>query len=295
MRVMLVFFALFLSLIASSCSTLEQSPKYDNETISNESASSIIQNDAASQNSLSQQSNSITKSIIVHESLPEFILELRGESDIFTELSIINSSTGLEVYQDHIEDEMWGIRKDIFTVECIDMDFDDYQDIEIFAGYNGLWKKHIIYIFWDKATSTFIDDNYGLGMLGNPSFDTEQKLVRSMVRGSAVDHWFYKHRYINGELLTIEEISFNYFNVNWLDNYGAEKLKTLEPLYDGDRTDFIHYIEKQLDDETMEMIIVENKYTLGNKDGDVLAVYTLNSEVGLLLMQYDKYKYNELN
>ena len=185
--------------------------------------------------------------VSVHESLPEFILQLRGDGDDFTELSIVNSSTGAVVYQDYFNiEDIWGIRKDIFAVELIDMDFDGYQDIEIFTGYGGNWKKDYIYIMWDPDGSTFVGDIYGLGGLGLPTFDAEQQLVHSMERASANDHWFYTHQYMNGELVTIEEEALNGVQGLYHDYLTRGKIKMLEPLYDEDHTAFIQYIRKKL-------------------------------------------------
>ncbi len=227
--------------------------------------------------------------VSVHESLPEFILQLRGEGDDFTELSIVNSSTGAVVYQDYFNiEDMWGIRKDVFAVELIDMDFDGYQDIQIFTGYGGNWKNDYIYIMWSADEASFVGDIYGLSSLGLPTFDVEQRLVHSIQRASAADHWFYAHQYINGELVTIEEISDNCVWDHWLDDSAKEQIKILEPLYETDST-FMHFTKKQLDENTMELVIVEEKYVLFTDQVEA-AEYSSDSEMGLLLAGYEKYR-----
>jgi hypothetical protein len=240
------------------------------------------------------ESDTWEQAFSVHENLPEFILQLRGEEtqDVFTALSIKNASTGAVVYQDDFryDDGLWGIRKDIFSVETVDMDFDGYRDIQIFAGYNGTWRKYTIFILWDSATSAFVGDVYSLGALGNPSFDAESKLVHSMERASAVDHWFFTHEYIDGKLVTTKEESFNRVRENDLEDSIVERLKELEPLYDGDETGFILHRTKQLDDKVKELTITEEKYTLNNRNGEELAEYTLDSEIGMILASSDRYR-----
>lgn len=121
---------------------------------------------------------------------------------------------------------MWGIRKDLFFVEIQDMDFDGYQDIAIFTGYGRNWKKDCIYIMWNPDEATFVGDIYGLSALGLPTFDANTKLVHSIQRASADDHWSYKHQHIDGELVTIEEVADNLvWNLCYIEKNNWMKLQ----------------------------------------------------------------------
>jgi hypothetical protein len=230
------------------------------------------------------------QTISIHESLPEFALQLRGtdNQDVFTELSIVDFSTGEVIYEEQLDSDEYGIHRERFEIEIIDMDFDSYQDIEVFTGYGGNWEKDYIYIMWDPDLGSFIGDIYGLSGLGLPTFDAEQKLVCSMNRTSAADHWFYKHQYIKGELVTIEEVSDNCVWDYWLDDSVKEQIRALELLYEQDST-FTHYTKKQLDKNAMELVIVEDKYVLFS-DKNKVAEYPPDSEIGLLLAGCERYR-----
>jgi hypothetical protein len=214
--------------------------------------------------------------------MPDFMLRLHGGQSFFTKLFIVDSTTGAIAYEADFSDT-GGILKNSFTVEMKDMDFDGYQDIEIYTGYAGNWKKDYKYIMWSPSKSSFAGDVYNLAGLGLPTFDTKQELVHSMSRVSAADHWFYTHKYMDGELVVVEEVSDNCVWDYWLDDMAINKLAELEPLY-AEGGAFMHYTKKRLDEETMGLVVVEEKFTL-LIDGNKVAEYLPGSEIGLLLAE----------
>lgn len=218
-----------------------------------------------------------------------------GHDDFISDLHIVNTETNESVGDFCLIDYMvfWDVPKGIpdeyYEIELIDVDFDGYKDIRIFAGFNGLWRKDYIYFIWDPDTGKFTGDKYGLRDLGLPGFDAEKQLVHSMVRASAADHWFYTHRYIGGELVTIEEVSINCVWENWLDDSAWEKVKAIEPLYDPDTTTFMHFMIEQLDFERSVMVVGENKFQLYDtsrmREETLLVEYDFDSELGLLFRE----------
>lgn len=221
-------------------------------------------------------------SISVHESLPIFILQLHGEGDVFTGLSIIDSSAGTVVYEIDLT-ETGGILKERFMVEAIDMDFDGYRDIDIFTGSGGTWKQNHLYIMWSPETGNFTGDIHNLASLGLPKFDADKKLVYSMQRGSAIDHWDYMHKYIDGVLTVIEETATN--NVWLRTNEQKEQVRAVIPIYDESHT-LIHYYRKALDESTMQLQTVEEAFRLYiPNEWELIAEYDGDSEVGRVLKE----------
>jgi len=213
-------------------------------------------------------------------------------TNLISDLQIIdtqtNQSIGAFCLIDYVlfEDVQKGIPDEYYEIELIDVDFDGYKDVRIFAGPNGNWRKDYLYFIWDQDSGKFADDKYGLCGLGLPGFDEEKQLIHSMVRASAADHWYYTHQYVEGHLVTIEEISDNCVWENWLDDSAWEKVKAIEPLYDANTTIFMHFMIEQLDFERSEMAIVENKFQLYRRgEGTLLAEYNFGSELGLLFRE----------
>ena len=234
----------------------------------------------------------------IHENMPPFLFRAYcqdKEPEFVSELYIINAETNEPISDFCLIDYMvgWdvplGVPAKYFTIDFIDVNFDGYKDINILAGPNGNWDQHHIYFVWDSDSGRFIDDPYGLIDLGLPTFDEENQLVHSMRRASAADHWFYTHRYVDGDLITIEEVSLNLVWNSYLDELTNEKIKAIEPLYDPPATVFQHFMIEQLDFDILEMVIVENKFILygvnhmGERDS--LAEYGFDSELGLLLRE----------
>ena len=236
-----------------------------------------------------------------NQNMPPLMLKTYYNSkneSLLTDLHIINTATKQSVgdfsfanYADSWPDTQ-GVSHTVYQINFIDVNFDSYTDIQIFAGPDGTWNQHYLYFIWDSATGRFIDDPYGLSALGLPHFDTVREVVMSMQRASAGDHWAYTHRYSNNQLVMVQEEARN---LVWgLENDDATKqqLAALEPLYDGHRTAFILYTKKQPNTTTGELITTERKYILIDKaTGDEYAEYTPDSAVGLLLEPYETSSY----
>lgn len=245
--------------------------------------SSVPRSDMSVQSS--DSSNLWERNVTVHRDLPEFTVRLVGEGDRFTELEIINTDTGTVVYEDSFLVEPNQIYKGIFELQMVDVDFDGYKDIEIFGCYNGTWRKGYTYIIWDAGAGAFVRDSYGLEGLGLPGFDAENQLVYSFSRSSALDHWYYTHRYIDGVLTVVKAVAENGVWDNKLDQQAREQIKAMEPLYE-EGTVFMRVTTRELDDATMELVQVEEKYILINVDGATLGEYTADSQLGVLLAEY---------
>ncbi len=288
MRVLMIVVMVFSCLVITACSVIAQSSETDNGASCDESPSLVNENKINSLDSPLPESDFWEQSICVHESLPEFILQLCGDGGVFTDLSIVDpSGQAMLVYKFDI-DNAWGIRKDLFSVEIQDMDFDGYQDIAIFTGYGRNWKKDYIYIMWSSDEANFVGDIYGLSNLGLPTFDADTKLVHSMQRASAGDHWSYKHQYIDGELVTKEEVADNLVWDLSKDEITQKQIAALEPLYNEEFSNFVLYQKKQLNTDSGEMVVVDRKYILYHKlDYDKTMEYSPDSEIGMLLEQYE--------
>ena len=232
----------------------------------------------------------------IRDDMPPFVVKAycrEDNKDFISDLQIIDRETGRSVGEFCLIDYMgnWDIPKGVpvqyFKIEWIDVDFDGYKDIQIFVCSNGTWNEDYIYFVWDVDTSTFIDDQYGLASLGLPVFDEEKQLVYSMRRGSACDHWYYTYKYIDGVLVAIEEVSDNRLWDYMLDDSIKQKIKAIEPLYDADTTTFSHLMINQLDFDTLEMVVVENKFKLYDisRMGEraLLTEHDVNSDLGFLL------------
>ncbi|WRS27185.1 hypothetical protein U6B65_12755 [Oscillospiraceae bacterium MB08-C2-2] len=286
-HLLFIIVTITLSLLSAACSGAENPPANTMESDYPQSISIPAEPNTDFQSSSQPEPNLWEHPISIREGMPVFTLQLRGEQDIFTQLSVINTSTGAIAYQMELDESNW-IHKDRFVVGTIDMDFDGYPDIDIETGFGGNWKKYHIYLMWDPGAANFVGDIYGLAGLGLPSFDGEKKIVSSMARASASDHWYYKHRYIDGQLVTIEEEALNGVRDLYNDNLAKEQIKTLEPLYDEERTDFIQSVRKQLDEETMKTVVTEVKFLLLDiSEVKILAEYAPDSTIGLLLVQYE--------
>lgn len=181
-------------------------------------------------------------------------------------------------------DDWRGISKEIFDIELIDVDFDGNKDIKIYGGDNGNWNKFYFYVVWNADTGNFADDPYNLDSLGLPSFDEEKQLIYSMERGSAADHWYYTHKYIDGVLTLIEEVADNAVWEYSLDDSLIETLKEIVPLFDSSGITLTHWVKKQLDTDIMDMVVVEEKYVL-YKDGNLFEEYDIDSVIGMKLSQ----------
>lgn len=284
MCLLFILLATALCFLHSACATTEQPSAYKTEPNGDPQVLSQPEPDSQVQH---VGLEAWEQSISIHGSLPDYKLRLYGDDDVFTDLSIVDPSTGAVVYEDHFDPGIYAIAKEQFTVEIIDMDFDGYQDIDIFTGFGGNWKQNHIYIMWNPDTESFVGDAYGLAALGLPKFDADNKLVYSMDRASAADHWYYTHQYIEGELVTIEEVSDNCVWKNWLHDSTKEQIKALEPLYEESST-FMHFTKKQLDESTMKLVVAEEKYVLFTGNVEV-AEYAPGSEMGLLLRSCERY------
>jgi len=168
----------------------------------------------------------------------------------------------------------------------IDVNFDEYKDMEIFAGL-GTWNSARIYFIWDPVAHTFVYDPHGLSKLGLPRFDAETQLIRSMQRSGAARHWYYTHQFIDGQLVTIEEISR--IGLITIDPDGPfhERIVALEPLYTWENSALMHYKIQRRDLDTMEMVVIKNVFRLYPRlDYAVKIVeHDYDSELGLVIRE----------
>jgi hypothetical protein len=246
----------------------------------------------------------------VKDDMPFFMFRASGEYKQYTEpprsnreplpyitdLEIINAETNAIVNHfnyDYLEArmELLGIPEDNYQIELIDMNFDGWKDVRIFVVPNGTWNKSYLYYIWDAENALFIEDPYHLGSLALPMFDEDTQLVHSSGKDSSADHWFYTHKYINGDLVLTEEVTDNrLWKLHELDETAALKIRVLEPLFDAEKTFFQHYVKRQLDMDTMEMLIIEDEYRLYPSEYDdyiPIAEHDYESELGVLLRAYE--------
>jgi len=225
----------------------------------------------------------------INDSLSDFTFQgigyLEDENYKFQELIIINSETGQVINSFYLPNyTLFGelISGENLVIDFIDMNFDGYKDLRIFDRANGNWNLHYIYFLWDNDINAFVIDGQ-LGSLGLPRFDEEKQLIYSMARGSAADHWYYTHKYIDGVLTLIEEISNNAVR---FENEINEKLAANIPiLSEYQFWSFQLFIRYELNYDTLEMTAVERKYYLYIRNENELewafiTEYEVDSEIG---------------
>jgi hypothetical protein len=219
--------------------------------------------------------------------IPDMIFkEMRNKinGDIcITELVIINSETKEVINKINLPDyTLFGDPPagEKLDIEFIDVNFDGYNDIIIFDCPNGNWNIHYMYFLWDKNKNMFVPDTHGLSDLGLPRFDEEKQLVYSMSRSSAVDHNYYTHKYINGILTVIENISEG--GVYFKDNVTDEQLASIVPIISKYPSyTFLYNVTNKLNFNTSKMEIVESKYLLYvPNDWTLIGEYYADSETG---------------
>jgi len=228
---------------------------------------------------------------IIHEDIPKLFFREMGnykDGEIFiTELVIINSETKEAINRinllDYTLDGDPPAAGDKLDIDFIDVNFDGYNDLKIFDRPSGNWNEHYLYFLWDMRKNMYVPDTQGLSDLGLPRFDEEKQLVYSMSRGSAVEHNFYTHKYINGILTLIEEISET-ADISFKDNVTDEQLASIVPILSKyPQYSFTYTVTKKLNNKTSKMETVESKYLLSVLNDDewtVIDEYDAGSSIG---------------
>jgi hypothetical protein len=228
----------------------------------------------------------------IHPNVPDLFFREMGnkkDGEIFiTELVIINYETKEVINKINLLDYTLDgdpIAGDKLNIEFIDVNFDGYNDIEIYDCPSGNWWEHYLYFLWDNSKKMYVPDTQGLGDLGLPRFDEEKQLVFSMNRSGAVRHWFYTHKYIEGILTVIEEVAET--DVSFNDDVTDEQLASIIPiLSEYPSYDFLYQIIKKINYTTSEMEIVESKYLLyvlydyDLADWKLIGEYDADSNIG---------------
>jgi hypothetical protein len=106
-----------------------------------------------------------------------------------------------------------------------------------------------------------------------------------MNRSGAARHWFYTHKYIEGILTVIEEVSET--DVSFNDGVTDEQLASILPvLSEYPSYDFLYQIIKKINYTTSEMEIVKSKYLLyvlydyDLADWKLIGEYDADSNIG---------------
>lgn len=184
-----------------------------------------------------------------------------------------------------------GIPGDYYKIEFIDVDFDGDRDIQIYAAPNGTLYAHYIYFIWDSDKNCFIKDPYNLADLRMPEFDLEKHLVYETVIARHDYSWHYAYQYIGDDLIVVESISNTMVEDHAWNASLISKIQAIEPLYAYRHTYFQHHMVKRRDMQTMELILLENKYRLYTHDHfddyTPLAEYEYCSDIGLILRNHD--------
>jgi hypothetical protein len=227
----------------------------------------------------------------IHQDIPNLFFQEMGnykDGDIFiTELDIINSETKEAINRINLLDYTLDgdpIAGDKLEIDFIDVNFDGYNDLKIFDCPMGNWNLHYIYFLWDNSKKMYVPDTQGLSDLGLPGFDEEKQLVLSMSRGSAVDHTFYTHKYINGILTLIEEVAET--DVSFKDDVTEDQLVSIVPILSKySEYSFTYSVTQRLNDKTSKMETVESKYFLFVQNGDdndwtIIDEFNVNSDIG---------------
>jgi hypothetical protein len=229
---------------------------------------------------------------IIREDIPELLFREMGhikDGEIFiTELVIINSEKKEVINRINLLDYTWSgdppAAGDKLDIEFIDVNFDGYNDLKIFDCPGGNWRLHYLYFLWDKSKNMYVPDTQGLSDLGLPNFDEEKQLVFSMDRSSAVDHSYYTHKYINGVLTVIEDISET--DVTFKDNVTEEQLTSIVPILSKYLSyTFLYNVTNKLNYNNSKMETVESKYLLyvpndDDNDWTIIDEYDADSDIG---------------
>ena len=228
---------------------------------------------------------------IIHEDIPELLFREMGnikDGEIFiTELVIINSEKKEVINRINLLDyTLFGdpIADDKLDIEFIDVNFDGYNDIKIFDPSSvNYWNEHHLYFLWDKSRNMYVPDTQGLSDLGLPRFDEEEQLVYSMDKNGASNRNFYTHKYINGILTVIEDVSET-VDVSFKDNVTDEQLASIVPILSKYPSySFTYVVTKRLNYKTSKMETVESKYCLSvltDDDWTIIDEYDASSNIG---------------
>jgi len=227
----------------------------------------------------------------IHQNVPDLLFREMGnikDGEIFiTELVIINSKTKEAINRINLLNYTLDgdpIAGDKLDIEFIDVNFDGYNDLKIFDRPYGNWREHYLYFLWDKGKNMYVPDTQELSELGLPRFDEEKQLIYSMGKGSAVDHYYSTHKYINGILTLIEDISET--DISFKDNVTDEQLASIVPVLSKYPSySFLYNVTKKLNPKTSKMETVESKYILfvpneDDNDWKIIEEYDAQSAVG---------------
>ncbi len=167
-------------------------------------------------------------------------------------------------------------------IDFIDVNFDGYNDLKIF-DCNANWYEHNLYFLWDMGKNMYVSDTQGLSDLGLPRFDEEEQVVYSMDKSGAGNRNFYTHKYINGILTVIEDVS-EIADISFKDNVTDEQLASIVPILSKYSSySFIYDVTKRLNYNTSKMETVESKYllsVLNDNDWTIIDEYDADSDIG---------------
>jgi len=228
---------------------------------------------------------------IIHQDIPKLFFREMGnikDGDIFiTELVIINSEKKEVINRINFLDyTLFGdpIAGDKLDIEFIDVNFDGYNDLKIYDSASiNYWNEHYLYFLWDMGKKMYVPDTQGLSDLGNPRFDEEGQLIYSMDKSGASNRNFYTHKYINGILTVIEDVSET-VDVSFKDNVTDEQLASIVPILSKYPSySFTYVVTKRLNYKTSKMETVESKYllsVLNDDDWTIIDEYDAGSNIG---------------
>lgn len=235
----------------------------------------------------------------VHPEMPEYVFQERKREaseyvSACNRLNIISDDGELIANFDLLAYTLWGeptYATD--NVELVDFNFDGHKDILLRDKPNGNWNIHYIYFQWEPVHGTFIHTD-AFEHLGLPTFDEEKQLVYSMWRGSASDHSYFTHQYIDGSLTIIERTTNT--TARFVEGISDEQLAAVIPLIlECERWVIQFERVESLNPDTMELEIASEKYQLFDVpfDWEFIAEYDADSDIGKALSELINWEWME--
>ena len=205
--------------------------------------------------------------------MPEYMFELlayfdksRNGSYSLEQLTISDFATGKIIQEISLPElALWErtfvsiYDKESMGFKLEDLNFDGYDDIRLFDTSNGNYRVEWIYLVWNPVKHIFENDRR-LNEISLASFDQEKQLIYGMERSSASDHWYFTYKYIDGNIIVIEEHSDN---TVWFIKGVEEQIATIIPETKEYASWCLQYeLTQRLNESTMEMDITEEKFVL---------------------------------
>jgi hypothetical protein len=162
----------------------------------------------------------------IHETMPEYRFVASGEDIFVLSLEIYDEKDNpiLSVSFDPESYAVYPEMMDTMGLHVTDVNFDGYKDVIILNCFHGAHSNTWYDCWlWNAAKSTF-EPSKSFAQICNPALDSENKRIYSTGGSGAGYHDWYIYRFINGEFVVSNSLSFEYVYDYEADGYAGLKI-----------------------------------------------------------------------